>query len=315
MKKNLAALLVLGLLCLTVNSGRAFFEQHSKLENEAPGPQQVNPENPGEPNLLVDAQSTTGPTPPPGVQVKTTLLPSPKAVILSGVPTYLWHDGCGPTAVGMVFGYWDSHGYDWMIPGSAITQTAQVDEAISSSLGMSNHLMDYAEPKDYAPNPLIADLSEPWGTSGRPDDSIADFMRTSRSFYSNYYGWSWFSDVKRSFLGYFDRVNPPSYYAISTNLYYTDLWENFIAEINAGRPMVFLVDTSGDSSTDHFVTAIGYDVVGDVKMYAALNNWVSGVQWYAFKPLGYGNFWGIFGGTTFKITLLEKALYLPNVKK
>ena len=30
---------------------------------------------------------------------------------ISGVPAYIWHCGCTPTASGMVLGYWDSHGY------------------------------------------------------------------------------------------------------------------------------------------------------------------------------------------------------------
>jgi hypothetical protein len=30
---------------------------------------------------------------------------------ISGVPYYLWRDGCSPTAAGMVLGYWDTHGY------------------------------------------------------------------------------------------------------------------------------------------------------------------------------------------------------------
>lgn len=141
-------------------------------------------------------------------------------------------------------------------------------------------------------------------------------MHTSQSYYSNYYGWSWFSDMRRAFLGYFDFVNPPGYMAVSTNLYYNSgLWDAFRIEIDAGRPVVFLVDSNGDSLTDHFVTVIGYDVVGDVKQYAALNTWDKSIHWYSFGPLSSGKPRGIYGATTFRIYYLENAVFLPNVMK
>ena len=31
-------------------------------------------------------------------------------VLIAGVPSYAWHDGCGPTATGMIVGYYDTHG-------------------------------------------------------------------------------------------------------------------------------------------------------------------------------------------------------------
>ena len=48
-------------------------------------------------------------------KIKTTSLEGPASSRelgwISGVPEYLWHRGCAPTADGMVLGYWDSHGY------------------------------------------------------------------------------------------------------------------------------------------------------------------------------------------------------------
>ncbi len=48
-------------------------------------------------------QSTTGPEPPPGLDMGLNLEKNTNAqVVISGVPTYIWHHGCGPTALGMV---------------------------------------------------------------------------------------------------------------------------------------------------------------------------------------------------------------------
>ena len=35
------------------------------------------------------------------------------STIIDNVPTYIWHRGCGPTALGMIIGYYDLH--DFMI--------------------------------------------------------------------------------------------------------------------------------------------------------------------------------------------------------
>lgn len=314
MKKITITFLVLGYFFLMAGVGRASLS--SRPFYASPLIEQADLPNPSAYNLLNDAQSTTGPTPPPGVEAQGARIASPNAVVLSGAPAYLWRHGCGPTAAGMIIGYWDSHGYDWLIPGSAITQTAQVDEAIASSLGEQNHWTDYAFPVDYSPV-LLPDKSEPPVGDEHPDNSIADFMHTSQSYYSNFYGWSWFSDVKRALLGYFDLVNPTGSAAISNNLYYSDgLWDNFRNEINSGRPVVFLVDSDGNSYTDHFITAIGYDMVGDVKQYAALNTWDTSIHWYSFGPLTAGTPWGIFGAVTFSISGgFDKFVYLPGVMR
>jgi opacity protein-like surface antigen len=83
-------------------------------------------------------QSTTGPTPPQAVMErdaqKAMEAPAPGGVqhVIPGAPEYNWRHGCGPTAVGMVVGYYDGQGYDDLIPGDASTQTAAVDQAIAS---------------------------------------------------------------------------------------------------------------------------------------------------------------------------------------
>ena len=87
---------------------------------------------------------TTGPEPPAIVverdreKARRPIRPAGTEVVISGVPPYFWRHGCGPTAVGMVIGYYDGQGYDDLIPGCAFTQTGDVDQAIASQGDASN---------------------------------------------------------------------------------------------------------------------------------------------------------------------------------
>jgi hypothetical protein len=79
-------------------------------------------------------------------------------------------------------------------------------------------------------------------------------------------------------------------------------WSNYRAEIDAGSPVVFLVDTDSNGGTDHFITAIGYGYSGTTQMYACLNTWDSSIHWYQFAQMASGQSWGIYGATFFNIT-------------
>ncbi|RJP17977.1 MAG: hypothetical protein C4520_15340 [Candidatus Abyssobacteria bacterium SURF_5] len=245
--------------------------------------------------LSPDAQSTTGPVPPEGTFPGFAPAALDYEVVIPDVPAYLWTNGCGPTAAGMVVGYWDGQGFDELVEGDASTQTAAVDAMISSSGNYS----DYCLPLDSAPGPLLPDLSEPPAGDEHPHDSVADFMKTSQSASSNYYGWSWFSHVDDALAGYIALAGP-QYTAHMENLV-LDLftWARFCEEIDAGQPVILLVDTGGDGSTDHFVTAVGYGEFGGTQMYACLNTWDRSIHWFAFERIGVGQPWGIFGATLF----------------
>ena len=133
-----------------------------------------------------DAQSTTGPVPSKDLFRGSSIEALDYEVVISGVPAYIWHNGCGPTAAGMIVGYWDGQGYDDLVSGDASTQTSSVDDMISSS----DNYDDYCVPIDSYPT-LLPDLSElPLGDE-HPDNCVADYMKTSQSYHSNYYGWSW----------------------------------------------------------------------------------------------------------------------------
>ena len=268
---------------------------------QADGPRATSSENP---NAGEDAHSLympTGPAPEEGYEPYRVPLSGEAQKLIADVPGYGWRHGCGPTAAGMVIGYWDGQGAASLIPGDASYQTYAVNQAIATGNGSNTHYSDYSLPLDYMPGPIQPDKSETGGAHA--SDCLADFMNTSWSARNNYYGWSWFSDVDDSLRDYTDWANTTygtSYTCISWNQSWGDFtWAKFMAEIDADRPMVFLVDTDGDRSTDHFVTAIGYRDVMGYPEYACLDTWspAGSVRWERFRGLASGNDWGIYGAT------------------
>ncbi|MCY2932118.1 MAG: C39 family peptidase [Planctomycetota bacterium] len=214
-------------------------------------------------------------------------------VLISEVPAYLWRDGCGPTAAGMVLGYWDMHGSPNVFPGDSSTQTAAVDLAISSD----EHYNDYSVPIDTDETGVLADKSELGGAHS--DNCLADWMHTSRSVDGNVYGGSWYTAVGPAITAYTRSVG---YTGFSTKdeTWGTFTWSHLQTEIDKNQPVVLLVDSDGDGQTDHFVPAIGYN--DTTHQYACYNTWDTTVQWFSFAPMVAGAPWGIYGATLCSLT-------------
>jgi len=255
-----------------------------------------------------DAQSRympTGPAPAKGYQPYLGPVNAMAETVIGGVPAYLWRHGCGPTAAGMVIGYWDLNGFPLLVPGDATTQTNAVDQAIATGDGAATHYSDYSLPMDSDPNPIQLDLSEAPAGDEHASNCLADFMKTSWSTANNYYGWSWFSDVDDSFTGYITWAQT-AYHAHYTATTWGEAWGDFTwadlqGEINAGRPMVFLVDSNGNGGTDHFVTIIGWRDSNGYNEYACLDTWGAAIRWERFRPLNNGDPWGVYGAIFFQI--------------
>jgi len=258
--------------------------------------------------------STTGPEPPEGIDMG--LYPKTRAQVkMPGVPAYEWHHGCGPTALGMVVGYYDMNGYRFLVPGGSSGMITEVYAMIAndnadSTCGdpaYSDHYHDYACPIDYSPN-IMEDKSETGGA--HQSNCLADFMRTSWSSLGLPYGWSFYSDVGPAFTAYVSYVATQYTASYENRLFSSITWEEYKAEIDAGRPVVLLVDTNGDGGTDHFVTGIGYD---DAEMrYGVFNTWDVDVHWYLWRNMASGNSWGIYGLTLFDISVQLKAINVPD---
>jgi hypothetical protein len=260
----------------------------------------------------VDEQSRSGPLPPPGAGPKIDLPGGPQSAhVISGVPGYLWRHGCGPTSVGMVVGYYDTHGYGHLIPGDASTQTDDVNQAIASQGsgvrggGTQRHYEDYALPMDSGQPVVIPDSSQTYPNGCHADECIADYMHTSWSKDGNFYGWGYGSRVGTGFNSYVNLRNS-GYSPTSSSQSYSPtgsaLWSLLQTEVNNNRPMVFLVDSDGDGSTDHFVTIVGYDD-GTPQQYGCLDTWdpPSVIRWCQYRSMSSSYAWGVSTGYTFRL--------------
>lgn len=240
-------------------------------------------------------QSTTGPIPPEGIDRG--LRPVLKSqVLIPNVPAYTWRHGCGPTALGMVIGFWDGYAYPDLIAGDASSQTAEVNAMIADDSQYpacdqpwTDHYQDYSCPRDDWSDTVYTDRSETGGA--HEDNCVADFMRCSQSAYYNKYGWSWQSDICPSFIQYVDMVDPSANPEASDYAFGVFDWEDYKTEIDNMRPVVLLVDTDGDGGTDHFVTGIGYDE--DAMEYGIHDTWDNNVHWYSWAEMLPGRPWGI----------------------
>ena len=82
---------------------------------------------------------------------------------ISGVPSYGWYNGCEPTSIGMIMGYWDVNGYPnlFNVQGTLVYTESNVQDQISSP----------AHNAKYNPTPDIPNSILPVP----PKTSIADF--------------------------------------------------------------------------------------------------------------------------------------------
>ncbi len=244
------------------------------------------------PALLYCQQSSTGMERPEGTSTGIIKTQNRGQVVIPNVPSYHWYHGCGPTAMGMVIGYYDVIGFSDLIEGDASQQTYLVQQAIASQ----QHYADYSEPLDYFPD-LFADKSDLGGA--HESNSIADYMETSWSSRNNRYGCSWSDEVAQAFIGYVEQQNH-LYHAVSQNyLFSTSTWYYYKTEINNDRPVVLLVDSDGDGKSDHFVTGIGYDLSDET--YGVYDTWDNQVHWFPWRPMSSSYSWGIHCMNTQKL--------------
>jgi hypothetical protein len=216
--------------------------------------------------------------------------------LISGVPVYIWQLGCGPTSMGMIAGYYDSHGFPNLMPGDASTQTSEVDNAIASD----GYYYDYCLPDD-SYTPVQADKSELPAGDEHIDDCIADFMGTSRSIKGNIYGWSLPGDIKPAWENFISNL-APDYVGIGRDYPFSSFpWDSLVSNVDRNHPMIFLVDYTGDGVYDHFVCVIGYRTNEGVNEYGCQDTWDSPVRWCTFTQMENGVPWGILRCYTFEI--------------
>ena len=198
-------------------------------------------------------------------------------VTLSNVPAYNWYHGCGPTAAASIIGYYEMMGFTGLfdVDGWAnVKVTNNVKEHISSA----------AHNAKYDPTPDNTSLPVPENTS------LACWFETSVDPLQ--YGWSFGGRADDAFEGY---AGYRGYVCDSYFLRYGRMsFDDVVAEIDAGRPMLFMVDTNGDGATDHFVPVLGYDDRGDDGLwYGCYTTWSESetIAWKRYRAMGSS--WGM----------------------
>ncbi len=220
--------------------------------------------------------------------------------VISGVPAYIWFRGCGPTSIGMIFGYYDTHGFPDMLPGDGSVQTDAINQVIASD----EHYSDYILPEDDASTGILPDKSELPVGDEHANNSIADYLRTSQSIRGNLYAWTLPADVKSGWENCISGQLPD--YEGTCNAYNIDdfPFDSLKANIDRNRPMMFLVDSDADGVYDHFVCVIGYgsDATGDY--YNCLDTWDTDQNhWYLFQSMAPGRSFGVLNCFTFEVHL------------
>lgn len=207
-------------------------------------------------------------------------------ITIPDVPSYIWYNGCGPTALGMIIGYWEAHGYENLIAGSNswTTNNAGVKMMIASP----GHIAQYAPTPDCNLVP-------------HADNCVADFSWTSRDWtgHTTPFGWSAFGMQPQGLLGY-AAFKGYTCFDSWTETYYDDpFWAAYIDEILAERPVELLIDSNQDGTPDHFVTGIGFDNSTSTLKYGCYNTWDQIVHWYDVGFCLPSKNYGVYGATYF----------------
>jgi len=200
------------------------------------------------------------------------------------VPVYLWWYGCTPTAVGMVAGYWDTHGYPRVFAntnGSTMTQVVR-DEVAGPAhriAGQENRPVIYGGKfwghGDWKNSPSFpAHEANP--------ASLADHLKTRD-------GLSLSADQLQGMRSWFSTRGTG--WVVKRAWYRPDLWDRVVAALDAGKPLVAGVDNNADGKLDHSATIIGYN--RRTKQLAYYDTWHRDVKWYDFAPVGAGTKFGV----------------------
>lgn len=242
----------------------------------------------------------------------------------------MWRRGSAPTAVGMILGYYDTHGYPNLFPGDTGEQTNEVNQLIASEGDATHprHYEDYCLPMDEWPNPIQPDKSSTALVKDRHlSDCLADYMFTSWSEFGCHYG----ETVVMDQYGYMDYIGggfvqyvwykgsanyAPNYRAYTMGEVrgeeaYTLTWSVLTRQIDNNRPMVFAVDDDADGFVGHgefsqwiicdtIVAVIGYRDTPR-QQYGCLDTRHSDIRWYDFAPVASGQPFGVYAGWSFTL--------------
>lgn len=205
-------------------------------------------------------------------------------VTLANIPSYSWYNGCGPTAVASIFGYYDLLGYSNLFDASGwdeIKLTANVQDEISS---VDHNTFYSPKPDDQPPSNYL-------------DTSIADFFHTSEDRVAGVeqtFGWSYLFDAPGAFIDYAAYRGYMGWSAYNTS-FSAFSFKKLVEEIDDGSPLLFLVDYNADGNTDHFVPVFGYDDTANkfACYYTGFDTEDESIYWVDYTEMAAGHAWGV----------------------
>lgn len=223
-----------------------------------------------------------------------------------------WYFGCSPTAGGVVMDYWDTRGYSGLIQGRVEDNIASLDHIATWYTSNASILSDpYTLRNDAATE---GDMTDPVYVTNYVNNSIADFMGTSHGDYASTHWNSLFAPnasseqkfneegIPNVASGLSDYAAYRGYDSYAEYIPYTsDLWDQFTAEIDAGRPVILYVDSGLDGIADHATPAFAYRVDGadkEVYFYSLFSGDEAGT-WVDFRVLQSSARWSIMGMNVF----------------
>ena len=242
--------------------------------------------------------------------------------VLPNAPDYEWWYGCSPTSAGMMMGYYDINSYGGLyypdlVPGGTAELSnygnpgARANQAIASD----GHIADFYSGGNGASGDDVAPPHHSF-------NSLADFMGTSQDAYGSSNGSTWFynygdgsrlyawempghglADVSgmyglweyEQYAGYgLGTVNDQmiyNQYIVELGRTYGFSWADYMAEIDAGRPVMIHV-------AGHSMFGYGYDA--QTQQVLLHNTWWAGEQSMTWG----GSYYGMdhYGVTVFEPT-------------
>lgn len=197
-------------------------------------------------------------------------------------------------------GFYDLNGYPNLFDASG--------DDVFLTENVKDHISSPAHNAKFNPTPDANLPFPPW-------DSIASFLGTSRDPLG--YGESYISQSAVAVIGYaayrgyqFDASL--RWYNTTISPYYFN-WDDIVAEIDAGRPLVFVVDVNGDDREDHMVPVVGYYIRGPNDFYYGIYTTYTEAEdiiWKPWQSMDTGNRWGV-SYATFIMPLDAPELTVP----